>query len=44
MKPISLKSTKAQIFEAFQNVKDVREERNALAILSIILFTTTCLF
>ena len=44
MKPITLKNTKAQIFEAFQNVKDVREERNALAILSIILFTTTCLF
>ncbi len=44
MKPITLKNTKAEIFNALQNVKDVKEERNALAILSIILFTTTCLF
>ncbi len=44
MTNITLKNTKAQIFEALQSVKDVREERNALAILCIILFTTTCLF
>ena len=44
MTQVTLKSTKAQIFDALQNVKDVREERNTLAILSIILFTTTCLF
>ena len=44
MTPVTLKNTKAQIFEALQSVKDVREERNTLAILSIILFTTTCLF
>jgi hypothetical protein len=44
MTQVTLKNTKAQIFDALQSVKDVREERNALAILSIILFTTTCLF
>ncbi len=44
MTQVTLKNTKAQIYAALQNVKDVREDRNALAILSIILFTTTCLF
>ena len=44
MTQVTLKNTKAQIFDALQNVKDVKEDRNALAILSIILFTTTCLF
>jgi len=44
MTQITLKNTKAQIFDALQSVKDVKEERNTLAILSIILFTTTCLF
>ncbi len=41
---ITMKNTKAEIYSALQNVKDVKEERNALVILSIILFTTTCLF
>jgi len=44
MTQVTLKNTKAQIYDALQNVKDVREERNALAIIATILFAFNCLF
>ena len=44
MKKITMKNTKAEIYSALQSVKDAKEERNTLAILCIILLTTTCLF
>ena len=44
MTHITLKNTKAQIYDALQSVNDVRGERNALAIIATILFVTTCLF
>ena len=41
---ITLKNTKKEIFEAYQRDQDVREERNVLVYISIILFTFNCLF
>ena len=41
---ITLKNTKKEIFEAYQRDKDIREERNVLIYISIILFTFNCLF
>ena len=44
MKPqVSLKNTKAEIFQAFLQNKDALEERNVLVIISIILFSFVCL-
>jgi len=40
---VSLKNTKAEIFQAFLQNKDALEERNVLVILSIILFSFVCL-
>ena len=41
---ITLKNTKKEIFEAYQRDQNVREERNVLVYISIILFTFNCLF
>ncbi len=40
---VSLKNTKAEIFQAFLQNKDALEERNVLVIISIILFSFVCL-
>ena len=40
---VSLKNTKAEIFQAYGKNKDALEERNVLVILSIILFSFVCL-
>ena len=41
---ITLKNTKKEIFDAYQRDQSVREERNVLVYISIILFTFNCLF
>ena len=41
---VTIKNTKAEIYSALVKGKDAVEERNALAVLCLILFTTTCLF
>lgn len=40
---VSLKNTKAEIFQAYGKNKDALEERNVLVIISIILFSFVCL-
>ena len=40
---VSLKNTKAEIFQAYGKNKDALEERNLLTIISIILFSFLCL-
>ena len=40
---VTLKNTKAEIFQAFLQNKDALEERNVLVIISIILFSFVCL-
>jgi hypothetical protein len=40
---VTLKNTKAEIFQAYGKNKDALEERNVLVIISIILFSFVCL-